>query len=139
MVVVAIIGVLSAIAIPQYQDYVTRSRWADSLTSLAPFKTMVAECMQSNAGDGTQCQTPAQLNGFGLLGANLPTPSFATGPLTIPAAGANAVTIRFTAVAAAGGYDYEAFCSRNVTATTFTCTAGAGDTIPINVLRDTRR
>ncbi len=48
MVVVAIIGVLAAIAIPQYQDYVTRSRWSDTLTSLGQFKQAIAECAQNN-------------------------------------------------------------------------------------------
>ena len=50
MIVVAIIGILAAIAIPQYQDYVTRAKWADNISGLAALKTAVAECMQTNAG-----------------------------------------------------------------------------------------
>ncbi|RDK05938.1 pilin [Cupriavidus lacunae] len=49
MIVVAIIGILAAIAIPQYQDYVTRARWSDNLTSIAPLKQVIAECIQNNS------------------------------------------------------------------------------------------
>ena len=49
MIVVAIIGILAAIAIPQYQDYVTRSRWSDNYQSVGPLKQGIAECMQANA------------------------------------------------------------------------------------------
>ncbi|WP_035881486.1 pilin [Cupriavidus metallidurans] len=49
MIVVAIIGILAAIAIPQYQDYVTRSRWTDNLASITPMKQAIAECAQQNA------------------------------------------------------------------------------------------
>ncbi len=48
MIVVAIIGILAAIAIPQYQDYVTRSRWADAVTSVGSLKQAIAECAQNN-------------------------------------------------------------------------------------------
>lgn len=50
MIVVAVIGVLAAIAIPQYQDYVARSRWADNLSLVTPLKQAIAECMQANNG-----------------------------------------------------------------------------------------
>jgi type IV pilus assembly protein PilA len=50
MIVVAIIGIVSAVAIPQYQHYVTRSRWVNVWTSVAPVETAVGECMQNNGG-----------------------------------------------------------------------------------------
>ncbi len=49
MIVVAIIGILAAIAIPQYQDYITRSRWSDNFASVGQLKQAVAECMQNTA------------------------------------------------------------------------------------------
>jgi type IV pilus assembly protein PilA len=53
MIVVAIIGILAAIAIPQYQDYVTRSRWQDNVSGMASLKQAVAECAQNNNNDLT--------------------------------------------------------------------------------------
>jgi type IV pilus assembly protein PilA len=66
MIVVAIIGILAAIAIPQYQDYVTRSRWSDNLAGVASFKQAIAECTQNNNGSLTACDdmTELQSNGF---------------------------------------------------------------------------
>ncbi|NLR76466.1 pilin [Leeia aquatica] len=57
MIVVAIIGILAAIAIPQYQDYVTRSRWQDNISGAAAIKTGIAECVQDNGGSFTNCAT----------------------------------------------------------------------------------
>ena len=38
MIVVAIIGILAAVAIPSYKDYVARSKWAAALAEVAPAK-----------------------------------------------------------------------------------------------------
>lgn len=39
MIVVAIIGILAAIALPAYQDYVAKSQAASALAEIAPLKT----------------------------------------------------------------------------------------------------
>ena len=61
MIVVAIIGILAAIAIPQYQDYITRAKWQDNIARVQSFKTAVAECLQNNSGTMTLCDTAAEV------------------------------------------------------------------------------
>ena len=39
MIVIAIIGILAAVAIPAYQDYVAKSKWTSALAEVAPAKT----------------------------------------------------------------------------------------------------
>lgn len=46
MIVVAIIGILAAIAIPQYSDYTQRSKVSGALAGTAAWKAGVAECTQ---------------------------------------------------------------------------------------------
>jgi type IV pilus assembly protein PilA len=44
MIVVAIIAILAAIAIPQYQDYISRARATSAASELAGIRTAVAVC-----------------------------------------------------------------------------------------------
>ena len=48
MIVVAIIGILAAIAIPAYQDYTVRSKVTEGLNLAAAAKLAVSETWQSN-------------------------------------------------------------------------------------------
>src|SRR6266496_2013074 len=43
MIVVAIVGILAAIALPAYQDYIVRSKMSETLAAIAACKTSVAE------------------------------------------------------------------------------------------------
>ncbi len=49
MIVVAIIGILAAVAIPAYQDYTVRARISEGLGLASPAKTGVAEYFASEA------------------------------------------------------------------------------------------
>jgi type IV pilus assembly protein PilE len=48
MVVVAIIGILAAVGIPQYRDYVIRSKLAEAYTNLATLRTQAEQYFQDN-------------------------------------------------------------------------------------------
>jgi type IV pilus assembly protein PilA len=48
MIVVAIIGILAAIAIPQYQDYIARAQASEACTLLGGLKTPIAEYFAVN-------------------------------------------------------------------------------------------
>lgn len=78
MIVVAIVGILAAVAIPQYSDYVTRAKWTDNLTSIASLKLAVAECAQDKAGDPSLCEWAAagdELEKYGITALPAPTNS----------------------------------------------------------------
>jgi len=47
MIAVAIIGILAAMAIPQYTDYTQRTKVSGAMSGAAGYKTQVALCMQS--------------------------------------------------------------------------------------------
>jgi type IV pilus assembly protein PilA len=54
MIVVAIIGILAAVAIPAYQDYVVKAKVGNALTAVDGIKTAVALCIQE-LGAETNC------------------------------------------------------------------------------------
>lgn len=49
MIVVAIIGILAAIAIPQYQNYIARSQVTEAFTLMNGAKTAIQDNLQSNS------------------------------------------------------------------------------------------
>ena len=57
MIVVAIIGILAAVAIPQYSNYTVRSKVTAALASVSSVKTAVGVCIQENGGVETNCNS----------------------------------------------------------------------------------
>ena len=54
LIVVAIIGILAAVAIPAYQDYTQQATASQGISGLSSYKTAVAVCMQKT-GQLTDC------------------------------------------------------------------------------------
>ncbi|MGQ3888923.1 pilin [Legionella sp. CNM-1927-20] len=90
MIVVAIVGILAAIAIPAYQDYTVRARVTEGLNLAAPAKVAVAETFQS---------TGAMPADAAAAGYTPPAPTDNVSSITI----ANGdITINYTARAGGG-------------------------------------
>lgn len=64
MIVVAIIGILAAIAIPSYQDYTNKAKFTEITQALAPFKLGVEACARE------QSSMKDCVNGAGGVGQN---------------------------------------------------------------------
>lgn len=89
MIVVAIIGILAAIAIPQYQNYVENSKISAAASSIASLEQYMAADYQTN---GT---FPAPVSGtITADGFNLVPPNNAT--VTVTGGTTGVITITFT-------------------------------------------
>ena len=78
MIVVAIIGILAAVALPQYQNYTARAQTTEAMNLLAGLKTPVMEISGSD-GLARACSTANPVAGD--PAANPPVPPQAAGAL----------------------------------------------------------
>lgn len=63
MIVLTIIAILAAIAIPNYQLYVKKAKFSEIITQITPYKTSVEICAELLGGlgiDNQNCGTPEQ-------------------------------------------------------------------------------
>ena len=76
MIVVAIIGILAAIALPAYQDYVIRSKMSEGVAAIAACKTSISEFVSTKnawptSADNAGCSTIVTTYVSGLAVAGL--------------------------------------------------------------------
>ena len=95
MIVVAIIGILAAVAVPQYQNYIAKSQAAESMSLFSGGKVAISNNLQAGA-----CTTGAEDTVVGKYGTLtiLGTPAVTTGDL-VP----SGCTMTYTFKAATAG------------------------------------
>jgi type IV pilus assembly protein PilA len=58
MIVVAIIGILAAIALPAYQNYTARAQVSEAILAVSSMRTDITEFVQSTGGMPTAADIP---------------------------------------------------------------------------------
>ena len=144
MIVVAIIGILAAVALPAYQDYTKRAKLSEAILAGSACRTTITEIYQS----GSASAAPG-INGWGCeFGASTSTPSGATkyvagvttdaaGIVTIAAQGFNdtAIDAKLVTLRPMASATTVAVFATNVGQPLFAWSCGgAGTTIPVKFL-----
>ena len=119
MIVVAIIAILAAIALPAYQDYTVRARVSELAVAASSFKTTVAENIANNGGTVPEAANVA-CAGTGTTAATQNMASISCGASGVITVVGDATRTRGTSLVftpTAGG-------ANSAVGTTWTCRAG---------------
>ena len=88
MIVIAIVGILSAVALPAYQDYTTRAKLVEALAIMGEVKTKAAEYYSTNGTLAASAITDIGVP----LNVDHPAPSVGVIALTSSASGSIVLT-----------------------------------------------
>jgi len=100
MIVIAIIGILAAVAVPQYSQYTKRARFAEVISAAAPVKTAIGVCLQATSKE-------ADCDDWPKIGVTKASIELAKNVSTAAIAGSGDATITITAVAELDGKTYK--------------------------------
>lgn len=90
MIVVAIIGILAAIAIPQYQNYIAKSQVSRAVAELGAVKTAVETCLNDGLTGAGDCDLG--WTGSSIISMTTPGASTAGTPVTAAVTNTAALT-----------------------------------------------
>ena len=126
MIVIAIVGILAAVALPRYQEYTVRAKVAEMILAAQPGKLAVAESVQANSAmpvtTALTLDSVASEYVFGVAYAyGSLTGTTATGIVTVT--GASDPNLNGKTLALTGSYD------STTGQLTWACTAGASNGI----------
>ncbi|MEP7313226.1 MAG: pilin [Pseudomonadota bacterium] len=143
MIVVAIIGILAAIAIPAYQDYIIRSKVTEGLSLASAVKAAVAETAAANGGTFSVAQL-----GLPVFGATKHVNNIVVTPMAAGVGGvitvtyganlggnptANATTLNLVPMLTTSGIDWKCRATGSTAAVVpagATANAGTAGTLP---------
>lgn len=112
MIVIAIIGILAAVALPAYNTYTNRARFSEVIIASNSIKTTIEICFQLNGQTMLACDDGTTGNGSqtspavaGVRNTAMTTPLVDT--IDVVVYNAAQIGINITAVASLGGKNYE--------------------------------
>ena len=106
MIVVAIIGILAAIAIPSYQNYTKKAKFTEVVQATAPFKIAIEQCVQQQGLAGGAAITGC-VPGTNGVPSTMPAATAYLQSLSVNAGGNGTITaMSTTAVDSATSYSY---------------------------------
>lgn len=125
MIVVAIIAILAAIAIPQYQNYVVRSQVTRAIAEASDQKVVVEDCLNNGqttigtaAGNCQPTATPSDILTGGAQGSeSLPSGTTGGFPQVSITAGTGGAPASATIIATFGNHAASSVSGKNVTLT----------------------
>lgn len=128
MIVIAILGILLAIAIPAYQDYLARARASEGLNLSAPAKLAVSETVLGATNPTTALASIGNANDVGYTAA---TSTYVSG-IAVGAGGVITVTTQNTGCPGGGAqvFTLTPALNANNTALQWTCTASNDQCAP---------
>lgn len=98
MIVVAIVAILAAVALPAYQNYTAKAKATAVLAEAAPYKTAVAICFQTNSTldkcNGGKNGVPSASSAAGTIGVNKVESGTITMTIPLGNVSAGAVTLK---------------------------------------------
>jgi type IV pilus assembly protein PilA len=95
MIVVAIIGILAAVALPAYQDYTLRAKISEGLTLSGGLKTAITETFQSKGPSAMTCTAAADCATLGASPLDATTLAGNANVLSITSAASGIITIAY--------------------------------------------
>ena len=103
MIVVAIIGILAAVALPAYQQYTLKAKFTEVVLATSTVKTAVELCMQDQSGVAANCVGGSNGVPDNFAAASAASTKYLTSMSTAVGGTAATIVITATAVGASGG------------------------------------
>lgn len=93
MIVIAIVGILAAVALPAYQNYSTKAKFSEVVAAGQPIRAAIDICLQQNNFTEASCDTEAEI-GYDLTDAEAATYVNATAGAVIAGGGDATITMK---------------------------------------------
>ena len=121
MIVVAIIGILAAIAVPQYQQYTNKAKFTEVVNATAPMKNAVELCVNAQglttdpitgcASGGGANGMPGDTAAYGNVASVTSTAAGVVVATAVAAAPFNSATVTLTPTLSNGSISWVKTCS----------------------------